>query len=57
VVRRLHGKASLARSRTVIISAHAEEDYAELIAASPAVGFLSKTVLCARHPGSARATG
>jgi hypothetical protein len=47
-VRRLHGKASLARSRTVIISTHAEEDYADLIAASPAIGFLSKTVLSAR---------
>ena len=48
LVRRLHGKASLARSRTIIISTHAEEDYADLIAASPAVGFLPKTVLSAR---------
>jgi DNA-binding NarL/FixJ family response regulator len=48
VVRRLHGRASLARLRTVIISTHAEEDYADLIAASPAVGFLSKTILSAR---------
>jgi DNA-binding NarL/FixJ family response regulator len=29
----------------ILISAHAEEDYAELIAASPAVGFVSKTAL------------
>jgi CheY-like chemotaxis protein len=29
----------------ILISAHAEEDYAELIAASPAVGFVSKTTL------------
>jgi hypothetical protein len=32
----------------VIISTHAEEDYAELIAESPAIGFLSKTTLSAR---------
>jgi CheY-like chemotaxis protein len=31
----------------ILISAYAEEDYAELIAASPAVGFLSKTALSA----------
>jgi DNA-binding NarL/FixJ family response regulator len=31
--------------QVILISAHAEEDYAELIAASPAVGFLSKTTL------------
>jgi hypothetical protein len=38
----------LAPSLTVIISTHAEEDYADLIAASPAIGFVSKTVLSAR---------
>jgi DNA-binding NarL/FixJ family response regulator len=48
LVWRLHGNASLARSRTVIISTHAEEDYADLIAASPAIGFLPKTILSAR---------
>jgi two-component system, NarL family, nitrate/nitrite response regulator NarL len=31
----------------ILISTHAEQDYAELIAASPAVGFLSKTALSA----------
>ncbi|MDT7657134.1 MAG: hypothetical protein QOF38_1849, partial [Pseudonocardiales bacterium] len=31
-----------------IISTHADEDYADLIAASPAIGFVSKTVLSAR---------
>jgi hypothetical protein len=30
-----------------LISTHAEEDYAELIAASPAAGFLLKTKLSA----------
>jgi DNA-binding NarL/FixJ family response regulator len=57
LVRQLHDQAGTARSLTVIISTHAEEDYADLIAASPAIGFVSKTVLSARHPGSARATG
>jgi two-component system, NarL family, nitrate/nitrite response regulator NarL len=31
----------------IMISSHAEDDYAELIASSPAVGFLSKTSLSA----------
>jgi two-component system, NarL family, nitrate/nitrite response regulator NarL len=35
-------------SRVVLISTRAEEDYADLIAASPAVGFLSKSQLSAR---------
>jgi CheY-like chemotaxis protein len=33
--------------RTILISAHAEADFADLIAASPAVGFLSKSELSA----------
>ncbi|MDT7599685.1 MAG: hypothetical protein QOK26_1762 [Pseudonocardiales bacterium] len=48
LVRRLHGEVSLAESRLVIISTHAEEDYADLISASPAIGFLPKTTLSAR---------
>jgi CheY-like chemotaxis protein len=36
------------RTRVILISTHSEQDYAELIAASPAVGFLSKTTLSAR---------
>jgi DNA-binding NarL/FixJ family response regulator len=32
---------------TILISAHAEADFADLIAASPAVGFLSKSELSA----------
>jgi len=31
--------------RVILISSHAEEDYADLIAESPALGFLSKTAL------------
>jgi CheY-like chemotaxis protein len=47
VVRRLTSEADLAPSAVILISTHAEEDYAELIAASPATGFLPKTKLSA----------
>ena len=42
---RLQRKADVDSLRVILISAYAEEDYAELIAASPAVGFLPKTAL------------
>jgi DNA-binding NarL/FixJ family response regulator len=42
---RLHRDAGLPRGRMILISTHAEQDYAELIAASPVVGFLSKSDL------------
>ncbi|HEY0471397.1 MAG TPA: response regulator transcription factor [Kribbella sp.] len=45
VVRRLH--AELGRIPAILVSTHDEEDYADLIAASPAVGFLPKTTLSA----------
>jgi DNA-binding NarL/FixJ family response regulator len=47
VVRRLHRAPELAAAKTVLISTHDEADYAELIAASPVVGFLPKTALSA----------
>ena len=47
LARQIHGKASLPPSRMILISTHAEVDYADLIAASPAVGFLSKSGLSA----------
>jgi DNA-binding NarL/FixJ family response regulator len=47
VVRRLDRAGGLAPPRMILISTHAEEDYADLIAASPAVGFLSKSALSA----------
>jgi CheY-like chemotaxis protein len=47
VVRRLRRVANLARSRVILISTHAELDFADLIAASPAVGFLAKSALSA----------
>jgi hypothetical protein len=35
----------------ILISTHAEQDYADLIAESPAIGFLAKTDLSARAVG------
>lgn len=46
LARRLVG-ADGERSRVVLISAYPENDFADLIAASPAVGFLSKAELSA----------
>jgi DNA-binding NarL/FixJ family response regulator len=45
VARRLSQQAATTASRMILISTHAEEDYAELIAASPAFGFVSKSEL------------
>jgi CheY-like chemotaxis protein len=47
LARRLHREPGLAASPVILISTHAEQDYAELIAASPAVGFLAKSALSA----------
>jgi DNA-binding NarL/FixJ family response regulator len=47
VARRLSREASLAGTRMILISTHAEEDYVELIADSPVVGFLPKSRLSA----------
>ncbi|MEU6269424.1 response regulator [Saccharopolyspora shandongensis] len=47
VVRRLHREAGLAPSQLILISSYDEQDFVELIEASPAVGFLSKTALSA----------
>jgi len=47
LARRLHDQPGLAPGPVILISTHAEQDYAELIAASPAIGFLSKTALSA----------
>jgi DNA-binding NarL/FixJ family response regulator len=44
VVRRLNRQALTC---AILISTHAEEDYADLIAASPAIGFVPKTTLSA----------
>jgi DNA-binding NarL/FixJ family response regulator len=45
VARRLSREATLARTRMILISTHAEQDYTDLIAASPVVGFLPKSAL------------
>jgi CheY-like chemotaxis protein len=47
LARRLHDQAGLVPAPVILISTHAEQDYAELIAASPAVGFLPKAALSA----------
>lgn len=43
LTRRLARSPDTGRSRVILISTHDETDYAKLIAASPAVGFLSKS--------------
>jgi DNA-binding NarL/FixJ family response regulator len=47
LARRLDHDAGPVRPRTILISTHAEQDYADLIAASPAVGFIPKSALSA----------
>jgi DNA-binding NarL/FixJ family response regulator len=47
VAARLHRDAGHLPSRVILISTHAEQDFAELIAASPVIGFLSKSALSA----------
>jgi CheY-like chemotaxis protein len=64
LARRLHREAGLAASRVILISTHAEQDNADLIAASPVVGFVSKAALSAAaigdllaHHGGGRVSG
>jgi DNA-binding NarL/FixJ family response regulator len=47
LARDLCQRGDVAPSRLILISAHTEQDYADLIAESPAVGFLSKSALSA----------
>jgi DNA-binding NarL/FixJ family response regulator len=47
LARRLHDQAGQAPAPVILISTHAEQDYAELVAASPAIGFLAKSALSA----------
>jgi len=47
LVRRLEQRFEGAGSRTILISTHDEVDFAQLIAASPAIGFLPKSELSA----------
>jgi CheY-like chemotaxis protein len=48
VARQLHGNGGETPPVIILISTYAEQDYADLIAASPAVGFLAKTAVSAR---------
>jgi CheY-like chemotaxis protein len=64
LARRLQQAPGSAASKVILISTHAEDDYADLIAASPAVGFLSKAELSAAtihhlldHEGGGRDLG
>jgi DNA-binding NarL/FixJ family response regulator len=47
LARRLFREARLAPCRMILISTHAEQDYADLIAASPVLGFIPKSALSA----------
>jgi DNA-binding NarL/FixJ family response regulator len=47
VATRLHRDTDHPQPRVILISTHAEQDYAELVAACPVVGFLSKSALSA----------
>ena len=47
LVRRLDHHGGETPPRMILISTHAEQDYADLIAASPAVGFIPKSALSA----------
>jgi DNA-binding NarL/FixJ family response regulator len=49
VARQLAEEAGEARSRVVLISAYSQNDFADLIAASPAVGFVPKAELSAER--------
>ena len=45
VVEKMHRNGSGAGAPTILISTHAEEDFAELVAASPALAFIPKAAL------------
>ena len=44
----LYSRSGGSPSDVILISTHAEEDFADLIAANPAAGFISKSELSAR---------
>ena len=47
LARRLHADVNLSPTQVILISTHAEEDFADLIAATPVAGFLAKAELSA----------
>jgi len=48
LARRLQEEPGIPRAQLILISTHREADYADLIAASPVLGFLPKSSLSAR---------
>lgn len=48
LARRLAGESTESASRVILISAHAQADFKELIDASPVAGFVSKSELSAK---------
>lgn len=54
LARRLHEQPRGAATQVILISTHDPDDFAELIASSPAVGFLAKSELSASAIGEPR---
>lgn len=48
LARNIHQQATHRPPRTILISTHAQQDYVDLIATSPALGFVPKSALSAR---------
>jgi DNA-binding NarL/FixJ family response regulator len=48
LARRLHREVGVAPARMILISTHAPDDYADMIAVTPVIGFLHKSALSAR---------
>ncbi|HEX3611086.1 response regulator transcription factor [Actinospica sp.] len=48
IARQLHRQGTPGALRVILISTHAEQDYRDLIAGSPALGFVPKSALSAR---------
>jgi DNA-binding NarL/FixJ family response regulator len=44
---RLHGEVGLAPEQMILISTQSQDDYADMIAATPVIGFLAKSSLSA----------
>ena len=53
LARQLATEARLRRTRVILISTHAEEDFADLLAVSPAIAFLPKWKLSAQAVNAA----
>jgi DNA-binding NarL/FixJ family response regulator len=53
LARQLATEARLRRTRVILISTHAEEDFADLLAVSPAIAFLPKWKLSAQAVSAA----